>query len=82
MCCEEAFLRHPAAAQAVLQASACRLSSENQALAEPGHSHQLHLQRAVSRLTSLPLTYFLYEVCAGHSFMSFYEVRHLEHIFA
>lgn len=47
-CCEEAFLGHPAAAQAVLQAAASHLSPENQALQEPGDSDQLHLQRAVS----------------------------------
>lgn len=48
MCCEEDFLGHPAAAQAVLQAAASHLSPENQALQEPGDSDQLHLQRAVS----------------------------------
>lgn len=53
LCCEEALLGHPAAAQAVLQASAWHLSPDNQALQEPGNADQLHLQRAVSRFPSL-----------------------------
>lgn len=45
---EEAFLGHPAPAQAVLQAPTSDLHPEDQALQEPGNSDQLHVQRAVS----------------------------------
>lgn len=52
MCCEEAFLRHPAAAQALLQtrvsATDWHLSLHHQALQEPGDSDELHLQSFVS----------------------------------
>lgn len=48
MCREEAFLGHPAPAQAVLQAATSDLNPEDQALQEPGNSDQLHVQRAVS----------------------------------
>ena len=55
MCCEEALLGHPAAAQAVLQTVRAGwppvrpLRSQPQALQEPGDSDQLHLQSLVSQ---------------------------------